>query len=512
MDIDSKDKIEVSHGDIPPSPTKELADDYTEEDFGRIRRKIDRYLLPLMFVCHGLQQVDKACISTQATFGIREDTGLVGQQYAWLTTIFYLTYLIFELPLVMVLQQYPMGRVLSFYIISWGFVVLGLGFAKNFAHLMVLRALQGVFECAVSPGFLLVVGTWYTTREHPSRALVFQCGFAGVATVTDLINYGIGTVSYSHPGFQAWRYMSFFLGGLTILVGGLSVVCLGTPSEVRWLSADEKKIATARIMENNTGHDRTGFKDWKWDQIKECLLDPAFWFVAANAFLNAVPGGGMTSFGAVIFTSFGFTNLQVLILNIPRYVFSASYAVFCGVMVTKRNGIRMWFMFFSLIPAIIGLLIMALLPNEPQHKWTKYIGLLLLCPSIIAVFFAWSLVPSNTAGRTKRTFVSTTTFVSYCVGNMVGTQVFQDKDAPMYIPGMIWCIVCLGAEMVVILLWRSLYVMRNKRRDKRMADLGISEEDRVKAGIEMGEQDCTDIENPFVSLPPPSYMYELTVS
>jgi ACS family allantoate permease-like MFS transporter len=62
--------------------------EYTEEQYKQLRRKIDRYLLPLMWLCYGIQQTDKTALGTQATFGLREDTGLKGQQYSWLTTIF----------------------------------------------------------------------------------------------------------------------------------------------------------------------------------------------------------------------------------------------------------------------------------------------------------------------------------------------------------------------------------------------------------------------------------------
>lgn len=49
---------------------------------------------------YGIQQSDKTGLSTMALFGLREDTGLVGQQYSWLTTIFYICYLAFEFPCV----------------------------------------------------------------------------------------------------------------------------------------------------------------------------------------------------------------------------------------------------------------------------------------------------------------------------------------------------------------------------------------------------------------------------
>lgn len=134
---------------------------------------------------------------------------------------------------------------------------------------------------------------------------------------------------------------------------------------------------------------------------------------------------------------------------------------------------------------------------------------------VVGTFLAWSIIPSNVAGRTKRTVFSTFSFVGYCAGNMTGSQIFLAKDAvsqpssaylyptndvqPRYIPGTLACAGCLGAQMILIFVWRTVLVMRNKRRDERMKELDISEEERIKSGKELGEQDCTDFENPFVS-------------
>ncbi|KAH0002213.1 major facilitator superfamily transporter, partial [Aureobasidium melanogenum] len=105
--------------------------EYSEEQYKHLRRKIDRYLLPLMWLCYGIQQSDKTALGTQAVFGLRQDTGLHGQQYSWLTTIFYLIYMIFEFPSNILLQRYKMGKILSCYMICWGIVVLCIGFGKQ---------------------------------------------------------------------------------------------------------------------------------------------------------------------------------------------------------------------------------------------------------------------------------------------------------------------------------------------------------------------------------------------
>ncbi|KAI2602520.1 MFS general substrate transporter [Hypoxylon sp. NC1633] len=428
-DMELSEKSSIGAGELQ----EDEGTGFTDEQYTQLRRKADKYLLPLMWLCYGIQQTDKTSISTQATFGLRTDTGLVGQQYSWLTTIFYITYMCFEFPSNIILQRYLMGRTLSCYMLCWGVVVLCIGFAQNFTQLITLRALQGLFECCISPGFILVVGSWYTTREHASRSLVFQSANAGFGVIANLTLYGIGSVQYERPEFEAWRYMSYFLGSLTIITGCLCLFLLGTPSEVRWLTPEEKKIANARIAKNNTGHDRTGIKRWKWKQVRECLVDPCFWFAGLNAFLSSVPNGGITTFASIINTSAGFTNLQVILLDIPRNIASVLWFILIGLVTSKKKNLRLYFMMISVLPPVAGFIMMATLPNEPQYKWARWTGYFITVPCVVALFLAWTLIPSNIAGRTKRTLTSSFTFVGYCVGNMVGSQIFLAKDAVRFL-------------------------------------------------------------------------------
>lgn len=59
---------------------------------------------------------------------------------------------------------------------------------------------------------------------------------------------------------------------------------------------------------------------------------------------------------------------------------------------------------------------------------------------------------------------------------------------------------CFGLQFLLIAIWRTLYVVRNKRRDRKLAEDGVSKEERISRGKIMGEQDSTDFENPYVSL------------
>jgi hypothetical protein len=86
----------------------------------------------------------------------------------------------------------------------------------------------------------------------------------------------------------------------------------------------------------------------------------------------------------------------------------------------------------STITPFIGLIALSMIPNSPANKWTKWGMYLITVPYVLALFLAWTLIPSNVAGRTKKTIISSATFLGYCVGNMAGSQIFKEADAPRY--------------------------------------------------------------------------------
>lgn len=119
------DKTDVREGELVITDKDGNVDviresDYSPEEYKKLLKKIDRFLLPLMWFCYGIQQTDKTSIGTQAIFGLIEDTNLVDQQYSWLTTIFYITYLAGEFPSNFLLQRWSIGKSLSLYMLCWG--------------------------------------------------------------------------------------------------------------------------------------------------------------------------------------------------------------------------------------------------------------------------------------------------------------------------------------------------------------------------------------------------------
>jgi MFS family permease len=75
---------------------------------------------------------------------------LVGNRYSVALLVFFVTYIIFELPSNLILRKVGAARWLTFLAFSWGITILGAGFAKNWTDIVIIRLLVGVFEA----GFL----------------------------------------------------------------------------------------------------------------------------------------------------------------------------------------------------------------------------------------------------------------------------------------------------------------------------------------------------------------------
>jgi hypothetical protein len=117
---------------------------YTKALAKRVLRKIDLRILVIMFVTYNLNFMDKTILSSAAVFGLTEDNHLVGKQYSWVGSIFYVGYLFFEYPTTILIQKLPVGKYLSGVTLLWGAIVATTAACSSFGGLATCRFFLGV--------------------------------------------------------------------------------------------------------------------------------------------------------------------------------------------------------------------------------------------------------------------------------------------------------------------------------------------------------------------------------
>ena len=82
--------------------------------------------------------------------------------------------------------------------------------------------------------------------------------------------------------------------------------------------------------------------------------------------------------------------------------------------------------------------------------------------SSLSTIYAYNA--SNTSGHTKKSTANSMTLVAFSVGNIIGAEIFQPKDAPSYIPGKIAIMVLFSVQLAVVLLLRWINQRINKKK------------------------------------------------
>ncbi|KAK7969456.1 MFS general substrate transporter [Apiospora saccharicola] len=458
----------------------------TPEEEKKLLRKIDLNLMPLLCIVYGLNYLDKTTVSYASVMGLKTDIKLVGQDYSWIGSMFYFGYLFWEYPTNRLLQRLPLAKYSAFNVIMWGLTLCCMAAVKNFAGAMTVRFFLGVFEAAVSPGFALFTSQWYTISEQGSRTGIWF-SFNGVGQILGgAVAYGIAVGTKHHPvSIKSWQLVFLVIGLFTAAMGVLFLWLMpDSQLNARFLTPKERVMAVERIRVNQQG---VGNKHFKWYQCKEALTDPMIWAFVFYSLVADIPNGGISNFFSQLIVSFGYTPEESLLLGIPGGAVEVVALIACGYLGDKYKN-RLLFSTVGMIIAILGMLLITCLPESNSPG--RLVGYYLTQASPTPFVALLSLISTNVAGWTKKTTVAAMYLIGYCVGNIIGPQVFRDKDAPQYRPAEITIVVCYVVSLVDLLFIHQWC----KRENKKKAVV------RAAPGYEklQGQEflDLTDRENP----------------
>lgn len=161
------------------------------ERLKKLVRKIDFTIVPCMVAVYFLQFLwvwssftsspelmlwfrDKTTISYTAVMGLRQDTHLVGQDYSNVSMMFYIGFLVAELPTQFLAQRISkLGKYLGVNVMLWGLVLACMSACTSYAGLMVCRTILGIFEAPVAPILVLIIAMWYKKEEQGRRVSWF---------------------------------------------------------------------------------------------------------------------------------------------------------------------------------------------------------------------------------------------------------------------------------------------------------------------------------------------------
>ncbi|CAF9919872.1 hypothetical protein IMSHALPRED_004745 [Imshaugia aleurites] len=460
--------------------------DIDEELKTRLLRKIDLHIMPMMCIVYGLSHLDKTTLSYASIMGLETDLNLTKSNYQWLGSIFYIGYLGFEYPTSRLLQRLPLAKYSAFNIILWGLTLSCTAATSNFAGIASVRLLLGMFEAAVTPGFVLFTSQWYTKKEQGLRTGIW-CSFNGFANVLGgLVAYGVAQGPFGRSvALAGWKIVFLVWGLITMVMGIIFLLVMpDSPLKTRFLRGSEGRLVIERTRHNQQG---IGNKHFKMYQVKEAFADPQTWAFVMFALLWDIPNGGISTFFSQLIVSFGFTAEQSLLYSCPAGVIAAIAILLSGYF-GDRFGQRILISSFGLLVSIVGMVLIVALPLT--YKGGRLAGYYMVQVSTVSLVALLSLIASNVAGHTKKTTVAALFLIAYCAGNIIGPQIFNARESPRFRSAEITILVCWTVCVLDLGFIRWYY---QKQNHKKLAVRAAAEYVKVENSQWL---DLTDRENP----------------
>ncbi|TKA24208.1 hypothetical protein B0A50_05972 [Salinomyces thailandicus] len=483
----------ADYGRIDPEVAKYTTGErveISEAESRRLRRLIDRRVLPIMIFTYFLQALDKGTMSFTSIMGIQEDTNLHGQQYSWLTTCIYIAILVVEYPINRLIARLPIAKLLSTAIIGWGTILALHAACHNFAGLVTVRTLLGIFESVCQPSFLVMSSMWYKRSEQAETVTYWYMMNGGQQIVGGLLAYCFSLIGNDGP-ITSWQSIFITYGCISVLYGVFVLFWLpDSPMRAKCFSEEDKRLMVERVRSNETGLQNRKFRP---EQVKEALLDVQTWCYCFIQICTTLPTSGLGAFANIIIKGFGFTTLQTQLLAMVLGAFII--AVLLGsTWLVKRTGQNLWVMLGFVVPSFVGTIVLMTVANTNTATEAGLLISYYICLSFWAAqTLAMSMLTRNVAGQTKRSVAVAMNFIAWAAGNAIGPQVFLSWDAPRYFIAFSTHLGCYTLLVLVILLLRWHLRRQNKQRD-RLAAEGVSEakdENHTRAF-----EDLTDQQNP----------------
>ena len=141
----------------------------------RVLRKCDSHVLPMLYLFYMLSYLDRINIGNARIEGLEQDLRMTGNDYNIALQVFFVPYILLEVPSNIILRRVPPSTYLSFLMFMWGkfpalcsyrvgtvknanqvlrsgIITMCQGFVTSFSALIACRFLLGCFEAGLAPG------------------------------------------------------------------------------------------------------------------------------------------------------------------------------------------------------------------------------------------------------------------------------------------------------------------------------------------------------------------------
>ncbi|KAI9375955.1 major facilitator superfamily domain-containing protein [Aspergillus egyptiacus] len=447
----------------------ETAVEFDKKAVTWIRRKNDLCLVPSVALIYLFCFIDRTNIGNARLAGLEEDLDLTGYDYNIALSIFYIPYILLEIPSNMACKYFGPERFLPFLTLCFGICSIAMGFVTDFNSICGVRFLLGCFEGGILPGIAYYLSRWYTRTELGLRLALYVVMAPLAGAFGGLLASGILRLD-DFGAVQAWQKIFVIEGIITCAIGLATFFTLSnSPATARWLSPAEKAIATARLNQDHASEQGTNDR-MSLNKLLRGVWNPVTLVSSIALLIINITVQGVAFFTPTIVQTI-YPDASVVtqqLYTVPPYAVGAFFTILLPYLMGRFDR-RIIFYIISMPFLIIGFAIFLGTSNASA----RYAALFLTASfSMPFVVFTTATVSANTVSDTTRSVgIGTALMLANC-GGLVATWSYVPSDVPEFVIASSLNVAVAVAVLLIssgLLLWM---MADNRKRDKRMQVAG----------------------------------------
>ncbi|OWZ36514.1 nicotinamide mononucleotide permease [Cryptococcus neoformans AD2-60a] len=441
--------------DNEKAATIELAAQYVpgSEAEKKLLRKIDKRIIPTIWGLYTLSYLDRANVGNAKTGGLEEDFNLTSQQYSIVLLVFFISYVLFEIPSNLFIARVRPSLYLSGLCILWGGIAACMAATTNYSQLAGVRFALGVVEAGFAPGVAFYLSSWYKRYELASRYSLYYTATAVSGAFSGLLAGVITENLDGARGLRGWQWLFIIEGCGSSFLGFFTwFIMPDWPSTTKFLSPDERLLAAQRLAHDGLGN-TAGAQGHvgHWQALKMAVVDWRTWMFTA-LYMLCTGAQTIQYFVPTLIGSLGWTGYLGQYRTIPLYACAFLFILsFCwGADYFRAKPL------FITIAASMGTVFFIVVTCVTTHV-VQYVFLILAFGCVYALpplILTW--VPNILSHPAEKRGVAIA--LVNALGNsasIYGVFLWPASDKPRYIPGFSATTVFMALIVVLaqIMFW-----------------------------------------------------------
>jgi D-galactonate transporter len=326
-----------------------------EED--AVYSKINWRIMPVILIAYMMAFLDRINVG-YAKLTMQQDLEFSDTVFGLGAGIFFLTYLMFEVPSNLWLEK--IGARLSFLriMVMWGLASAATAFVTEPWHFYAIRLALGVFEAGFFPGVILYLTYWYPSHRRGRVTGLFLFGMPITGVIGGPLSGWIMSGMDGVGGWHGWQWLYVLEGIPTVFIGIVVFFLLSNkPSDAPWLNDREKALVQGLLDADHRGDEQPHHHG----KLRAALTDPKVWVLAFVYFCCAASVYTLTFWLPTMIKALGVASLSTIgwYSSVP-YAFGAA-----GIILLSRSSDqlkeRRWHVGGTLIVGMITLYVTTLL-------------------------------------------------------------------------------------------------------------------------------------------------------